>query len=220
MHLLAITPIRVNDAELDRRQARYDKLSPPGIEVELVNLPDDDSVPRTLESAADIEASDRLVATVALEYGAGADALLPDCVLDPGIDVLARAAATPVHGVLRLATAALAGCGLRFGAVTRNRAIADELERRIALYGFASWFEHTSVIDLDFDAIADHARWNDALGAAEAELAPTGARAILNGCSAVDIDRAGSLPVVDPTAVALQALAVADHAGFAARAVR
>jgi allantoin racemase len=89
LRIKAITPIRVSGEELARRQARYSRLSPPGTEIELVNLPPGDGSPARLETAEDIAASDRLVAQEALR-GAGTefDAVLPDCVLDPGIDAL------------------------------------------------------------------------------------------------------------------------------------
>jgi allantoin racemase len=216
MKILAITPIHVAAEELDRRQARYRRMSPAGVELDLVNLPGDARVPRSLDTPEDIAASDRLVAQTALDAGDDVDAVLPDCVLDPGIDTIERDGGPPAHGILRLATGFLAACGWRFGAVTRNPAIGAELERRVDLYGFGRWFERVVVLDLDFEAIADHKRWARALDRAEAELAGAGVRALVNGCSAVDLNEQRALPAIDPTALALRMLGVAAASGLGA----
>jgi Asp/Glu/hydantoin racemase len=210
MQVTAITPIRISDEELERRRERYRKLSPPGVELELVNLADGDGVPRTLDSAADIEVSDRLVAEAARSHGARADAVLPDCVLDPAIDSLEAEGGPPAFGILRLAAGFLASCGRRFGAVTRNRAIADELERRLGVYGLEPWFEGVQVLELDFDAISD-ARWERALEGAQAAFSGTRAQAIINGCSAVELHGEHATPVVDPTALAMRLVGVAGE---------
>lgn len=43
MRVAAITPIRVSEEELTRRQARYDRLTPPPLRVQLRNLDDPDA---------------------------------------------------------------------------------------------------------------------------------------------------------------------------------
>jgi Asp/Glu/hydantoin racemase len=216
MRVKAITPIYVPDEELGRRSARYRKLAPPGVEIDLVNLPDDAAVPRRLETKEDITASDRLVAEVARLQADGADAILPDCVLDPGIDALARQGGPPAFGMLRLAAGFLAACGRRFGAVTRNRAIGEELERRVRLYGLDPWFDRVVVLELDFEAVADHDRWEQALDRSRSAFERTGASAILNGCSAVELTDERETPVLDPTALALRLLGVVAVSGLAA----
>ena len=86
LRIRAITPIHVGEAELARRQARYDAFSPPGVRVTLEDLPDAPDVPRELASEADIEASERAVAAMALGTDPALfDLILPDCVLDTGV---------------------------------------------------------------------------------------------------------------------------------------
>ena len=216
MKVKAITPIHVADDELERRSARYRRLAPPGVEIDLLNLPDDASIPRRLESPEDIAASDRLVAEVARRHADGADALLPDCVLDPGIDALERLGGPPAFGMLRLAAGFLASCGRRFGAVTRNRAIGEELERRVRLYGLDPWFDRVVVLELDFEAVADHDRWEEALDRSRSAFEGTGVSAILNGCSAVELTGERETPVLDPAALALRMLGVVAASGLAA----
>lgn len=205
MRIKAITPIHVPAEELRRRQQRYDAHSPAGITVELVNLPPDDDVPRALDSPADIRASDRLVGREAERTDPTRfDAVLADCVLDPGIDA---AAPVPVHGITRLVAAYLAARGQRFAAVTRNAAIGAELVDRIEADGHADHFDRLVVLGLELDDITDEARWDAALDGVRAELASTGVSAIVNGCSAVEVGPADGIPVIDPTRLALRLLA-------------
>lgn len=210
MRLAAITPIRVPTDELARRQARYDRLAPPPMRVLLLNL-DGPDAPAALDTAADIRRSDELVAAEARGLDPGTfDAVLPDCVLDPGVDRLAGQAPVAVCGMLRLTGAFLAGHGVAYGSVTRNPAIGDELADRLRAYQLDAAFVGNAVLDLDFAAVADDARWTAALHDAAAALAGKGAGAVINGCSAVDLSGGTPAPgaaVIDPTALALRLLA-------------
>src|SRR5689334_183738 len=84
MRLLSITPIVVDEAELARRQARYDELAPEGVTVVLELLGTDPDLPRALETDDDVRASEAaLQARYAAVDPTGWDGYLPDCVLDP-----------------------------------------------------------------------------------------------------------------------------------------
>lgn len=207
MRVYAITPIHVPEEELGRRQRRYDHLSPEGLTVELHDI--GPSAPRALETSEQVRESERQVMAALRAVGPGYDALLPDCVLDPGVAALRGG--TPVDGMLRLSLAHAAANGQVVGAVTRNRAIADELTAVAATYGFP--VVDVAVLDLDLDAIADDARWAEALIGAVDALAEAGADVVVNGCSAVDLDAAGGtrIPVIDPAALALRLLAAGQR---------
>lgn len=227
MRLLAITPIVVDDAELARRQARYDALAPAGVTVVLEHLDPGSSgssggcptgepdgrtprLPRALDTADDVRASERaLHARYAAVDPTGWDAYLPDCVLDPLAD-LAEAAnggdtglARPVLGLGRLTAAFVTGQGARLGAVARNAPIADELDRRLGQYAAAT-VAPTAVLDLSVDDIADDATWAAAVERAVEDL---DCDFVLNACSAVDVAEQARAPyVLDPTATALALL--------------
>ncbi|MFI0355999.1 aspartate/glutamate racemase family protein [Actinomadura sp. 9N407] len=217
MRALAVTPIHLPVEEIARRQARYDRLAPPGLRIELRDV--GSSAPGALDTEDGIRASEREVATVLeREAGAGFDVAFPDCVLDPAVpDGVAAAGRTPVLGLLKLSAMHLAATGVRFGAVVRNEAIGDELARRLTAYGLDPYVAGVTVMDLPFDAIADTGAWNAALGGAVRELAGRGATAVINGCSAVDVEPA-DLParIVDPTALALRLMVAEHEAGEAA----
>lgn len=212
----AVTPIHLPGAEVRRRQERYDRLAPPGLEVVLRDVGPE--APRSLDTDESVRASERAVASAldatSADGVASWDAVFPDCVLDPAVpdgtgDDVAAAPGPPVHGLLKLSAGFLAARGERFGAVVRNEAIGAELTRRLAAYGLEAHSAGVEVLDLPFDAIADTATWNAALGEAVTRLAERGATAVINGCSAVDVEPADlAARIVDPTALALRLLTV------------
>lgn len=202
MRILGITPIHVGGEELARRQERYNRLAPEGIEITLVDLPD--SAPTALNSDADVEASDAHVAAVIEASSDGFDLVLPDCVLDPAF----APGDDSTRGILHQAVASVTKSGEPFGVIVRNEAIAKELRRRLAEYGMDGDLVDVQVMDLPFEAVTNHEMWNAAMTEAVAALAQRGARSVINGCSAVDVDEEGlGVRVVDPTQEALEALA-------------
>ncbi len=213
MHVWSVTPIHVEPGELARRQARYDALSPAGIRVELVDIGTD--APRQLATEQDVRDSEGLVADALRDAPDRADALMPDCFLDPGVAELSATLERPVFGLLRTSAAWSVLAGRRFGAVTRNAAIADEARRVVELYGYGSSFSGVDVLDLDVDAIHEGDRWADALRQAVERTNQAGADDLLNGCSAVDLpsDAVGwPVRVVDPTALTLRLIGAGEHA--------
>jgi Asp/Glu/hydantoin racemase len=213
MRILSVTPVRVDAAELARRSERYRRLAPPGVEFVLEAAGSD--APAEFATEEDIAASTAAVteALVAVP-GDGFAYRMPDCVLDPAVPLAPDDAPVPAVGMLRLTAAHLVATGRRFGAVTRNRAIGDAFAARIEEYGCGPWFAGVTVLDLDFDAIPDTGRWNEAVHGALEDFAARGVTAVVNGCSAVTVEdgapSTGSRPparLVDPAETALRLLA-------------
>jgi len=212
LRIRAITPIHVGPEEIARRQARYDDFSPPGVEVVLEDLPGDPTVPRQLASEEDIVASNRAVAAMAMATDPDAfDLVMPDCVLDTGLEELRDLRPpVPVVGLSELASGYIRGLGLRLAAVTRNAPIGDELRSRLEHYGLGEQLTSVENLHLSFEDISDDVRWNAALERARLDIAAKGgADAVLNGCSAVDVTVGDGIPVFDPTRLALRLLGVA-----------
>jgi Asp/Glu/hydantoin racemase len=205
MQILAITPIWVSEEELARRQARYDRFSPQGISVRLLLPGAGSEIPRSLETTDDVTASEEaLLRRLEQEDGHGIDAFLPDCALDPVVDHPIARLSRPVHGIVKLTSHFLVSQGLGVGAVARNQAIADELDRKLASYGITA--PPTHVLGLSVEDIADEATWATAT---DAMLAKTSANAVINGCSAVEVrPLTGGPALIDPTAMALRLLGV------------
>lgn len=208
MRLLAITPIVVDDAELERRQRRYDALSPDGVTIVLEHLGEG---PRALETDDDVRASEQalLERYRAVDPGGpgdpGAwDGYLPDCVLDPVVG-LDHGLPRPVFGLGRLASAFVAGQGARLGAVARNEAIGRELDRKLAEYA-VRLVAPTTVLDLSVDDIADDATW---AAAVESRVSDLDCDFVFNACSAVEVADQHHAPyLLDPTRTALAMLAL------------
>jgi Asp/Glu/hydantoin racemase len=213
LRVRAITPIHVDSEELRRRQQRYDRLAPEGVSVHLDDIGDDPAVPRALQTEEDIQRSEALVtAEIRRTDAERFDAVLPDCVLDPGVGVV-QDAPVPVVGLLSLSTHLLVGAGQRFAGVTRNAAIAEELRRKVGFYGLGDALTEVRVLGLSVEDISDDGTWAAALTRAVADL-PVGA--VVNGCSAVEVQKAESGPrIVDPTAVALRVLGLAHELDLA-----
>lgn len=202
----AVTPITVGEVELARRQARYDALTPDGIQVVLSDLHPDG--PRALSTAAEVHHSETLVRQ-ALADAPKCDAVLPDCVLDPAVPTDgATIGGRPALGLLRLTVGAAIAAGHRVGAITRNAAIAAELRHRITSYGWNSSFHEVSVLELGIADITDPARWSAAMHPALNAARAAGITAVINGCSAVDTaEHYPDLPLVlDPIRTGLGVL--------------
>ena len=202
MRLLAITPIVVDDAELERRQRRYDELAPDGVTVVLEHLGEG---PRALDTDGDVRASEQaLLERYRAVDPEGWDGFLPDCVLDPVVG-LDHGLPRPVHGLARLASAAVLEKGERMAAVARNDAIAKELDRKMEEYG-VRLVGPTTVLDLTVEDIADDAAWAAAVGSRTADL---DCDVVFNACSAVEVADQHRAPLLlDPTRTALARLAL------------
>ncbi|EXG81621.1 aspartate/glutamate racemase family protein [Cryptosporangium arvum] len=209
MRIYAVTPLHVGAQELARRQERYDWIAPDGVVVDLHDLPF--GAPMSLETPADMRSSERYVVEALAGAPAGYDAVMPDCVLDPGVAAMqADPAFGIVIGVLRVTVAHAAAVGETVAAVVRNTAIADEMRAVVDGYGWGAVVTPVRTLDLDFAAVADGDRWRERLAGAAAELAGSGAAALINGCSAVGLgaaEGAAPIPVVDPVIRTLRLVA-------------
>jgi len=200
MRVIVITPVHVTEEEFNRRQARYDRISPDDLKVVLINF--SELEPKELETSLDVLASDLgLIADIHSINREDFDFLMPDCVLDPGFR---QDGDEFVVGMLECVMSNLISSGHRIGSVTRNEAIGAELVRRIDEYGYSANFVGNEVINLSFDAISNDDLWHQPLESAVQKLANKGASIVINGCSAVNLIEAKLvLEVIDPAEMAL-----------------
>lgn len=202
MRLRAITPIVVPERELSRRRIRYDALAPPGITIHLDNL---SHGPDRLETNDQIRDSELLVYREALRTDRDLfDGIFLDCVLDPALEQLQVESPLRVFGITRLVSNFLGSLGLRMAAVARNKAIADELADRIDAFGWSAQLEEILILDLSLEDIGDSDHWNRIVAQQVASGQLDRVDAIINGCSAVEVNLTGGPPLLDPTALALR----------------
>lgn len=218
MRIDSMTPIHAGSDEVARRQARYDELTNGlGLEVVLHDLPADTGAPTSFDTATNISASDDHVVEAARWLAAsGARVLMPDCILDPGLGEIVSDAASSssgpsdAFGILKLCLGLLSGLGFTYGAVARNAPIADALDAQIRRYDPSDRYLGTTVLGLSVEDVAAPAKWNQAIVSCAEAFAERGARAVINGCSAVAVEADTAIPVLDPTRVALTMLHVAE----------
>lgn len=203
LRVCMISPIRLPDEITAARAGRLREAGGRELDVDLVGLPPE--APRGLDRPEDVtEATGHITAVAKGLDPDRYDVVIPDCVLDPGVDEIAASCAIPVLGLLRLVAAGLYGLGRPFSAVTRNETIAAELEARLRAYGLAGGFRGTDVLHFGVEKVSHEAEWMAAVGEIVRRRAETGVTTVLNGCSAV---AAGPSPwsgswVVDPTTYA------------------
>lgn len=202
MRLVGITPIVVSDGELRRRQARYTELTPDGVTIDLVNLGDG---PTRLETSGEIRGSEDLVYEQVIRMNVGNyDGVFLDCVLDPALERLQAHLDVPVFGITNLVSSFLGSLGLQMAAVARNGSIADELDARIEVFGWADQFSGVLVLDLSLEDISDTDLWNATVSERVAAGDLDNVDVVINGCSAVEVHPTGGPTVLDPTALALR----------------
>lgn len=210
MRVRAITPIVVDDEEIARRQERYARLAPRGWEILVESLPSSEGAPRELSSPEQIIASEHVGVASAIETrSSDFDAVLPDCVLDPGLAAIEESNSITALGITRLSAHFIAGCGRRFGVVARNAAIGDEYRATIERYGLGEYFDGVFILGLDLEDLADAQKWNRAIEEVAEVATSRGVSILINGCSAVDVTFSElNLTVLDPTALALRVAAL------------
>lgn len=209
MKVKAITPIRVSAIELRRRQERYDRLSPKGCEVDLVNLPERSDTPTSISAPEDVTASETLIAAEARQTLNGAyDFWMPDAILDLGLSEATDLPSPHGVGMMRLSVGFLDSIRIPFVAVFRNEVLAREFQDRLSADGLGHYLEEVRVMNLDFQDVASGSRWNTALEEVARTTNNLSVACVLNGCSAVDVlsRSVDGIRLMDPCELALNLL--------------
>jgi allantoin racemase len=129
-----ITPIQVDEADLQRRRHRYAARAGPHTEISVVGLRDG---PSALETGGDVEASHEAVFEEAVRTRSDeCDAILIDCIFDPAVDRLRERLPVPVFGPLRTALSLLSLVAPNFAIVARASGHEPLFRELVARYGF------------------------------------------------------------------------------------
>jgi allantoin racemase len=179
MHVTVIVPISTeglrNDGEL-RSLCRN------GLTVSGVSLA---SGPPSIESRVDEAfAIPGMLAAAAQAEKDGAEALVIDCMGDPGLGALREAVDIPVLGVAQTSMAICSSLAHSFGIVTVLSRIAPMLNDRVTLYGHESRYAGCRWVDVPVLDI--HKRMDEVqqgLATHALQLVRDGAEAIILGCT-------------------------------------
>jgi allantoin racemase len=177
MHVTVITPILV-EGLIDEEQ--YKNLGGNGLTVSGVSLP---FGPRSIESRVDDAfAVPAMIAAAQQAQKDGADALVIDCMDDPGLGALREMVDIPVLGVAQTCMAISTSLAHSFGIVT---VISGGVFRDlVALYGYDRQF--AGCLWVDVPVLELHERMdtvNDEVAQLALRLVREGAASIILGCT-------------------------------------
>jgi len=118
----------------------------PGCQVEIVFL---DRGPASIESEFEeaLAVPDTIVKALAAEAG-GSDAVILDCMLDPGLEAVREKVAIPVIGPGQTSMHLAAMLGDRFSIVTVLKSLVPPLRRRARDYGLSARLASVRAIDV------------------------------------------------------------------------
>ncbi len=129
-----ITPIQVDEADLERRQRRYGARAAPETQVEVVGLTDG---PKALETPGDMLFSAHAVFQEGVKTRADeVDAILIDCIFDPAVEALQKHLDIPVFGPLRTTLPLVSLVAPNFAIVARGSQHGEMFPDIVARYGY------------------------------------------------------------------------------------
>ncbi|QTH23987.1 aspartate/glutamate racemase family protein [Rhizorhabdus wittichii] len=219
IHIRILVPVTTNAIRQESDLAHLDQ---PGVRYSIAFI---DTGPTSIESRFDeVFALPGMVA-LALEAEAdGVDAVVIDCMGDPGLAALREAVSLPVIGVAQTAMATISSLAHSFGIVSVAASTGPIFRDLVAIYGMERHYVGARAIDIPVVDLKSH---NDDVKEALAENAITlvrdhGAEAVILGCTgffgcaAYIRERLGALdyrvPVIDPLPFAtLMAAALVRH---------
>lgn len=186
-----------------------------------------DTGPPSIESKFDEAfAVPGLIAKALVAEQEGVDAIVIDCMADPGLDALREALAIPVLGPLETCAHLATTMGARFSIITVLESVRPMFESLVRVYGVADRLASIRVITVPvLEIFGDEARVQ-ALLVKEARQAveQDGASVLILGCTgfygcadamAAALKEDGyDIPVLDPIPVTVQFAAATARAGL------
>jgi allantoin racemase len=208
--LKIVSPLHATEADLQRRQRRYEEHARPGTAVRVVNL---HGGPPALDTAGDVLVSAAAVfREAAATTPTEADAILVDCVFDPAVEELREATGVPTFGPTRVSLPSLLLVAARFAIVARSVRHCELLAATVARYGHGSQVAATRALGLSYEEARCPETFEAAMCAAlRCVREEDGAGAVLLGSTTMAVtdrmrEAAGGLPLFMPGLVALRVL--------------
>ncbi|MBZ9935679.1 aspartate/glutamate racemase family protein [Mesorhizobium sp. BR1-1-16] len=186
-----------------------------------------DRGPASIESEYEIAMSAPGTIAKAIEAeGEGADAIVIDCMGDPGLRAVREVVSIPVLGPAETAMHLASMLGHRFSVVTVMRRLRAQFENEAAVYGLSSKLASVRHVDIPVLALEDDLPETKARLVEQAALAveADGAEAIIFGCTGLLgcaaavkeglLARGIDIPVIDPIPTAVSIAAALARVGL------
>jgi allantoin racemase len=220
-HVRVVTPITTKGF---RRLDDLKALEGPELEISHVEI---DRGPASIEGELDetLAAPDTVARIIEAERD-GVDAVVIDCMGDPGMKAARECVRIPVLGPGQTAMHLAAMLGHSFSVVTVLRRLRTQLENEARLYGVLDQLASVRAVDLPVLELETDPKRTRALLVEQAVLAveQDGAHAIIFGCTGMlgcaEAVRAGlsarghDVPVIDPVPAAVLVAAALSEAGL------
>jgi len=205
IHIRVVTPIITQGF---RKQEDATPLQSEGVTVDFVNI---DTGPASIEcDYEDMLAQPATIARIVEAERQGADAVVIDCMGDPGLFAARECVSIPVLGPMQTAMSVAAMMGHKFSVVTVLSRIRPMIERQATVYGMSAKLASARSVNIPvLELEKDLAATKRALTAeARKAVVEDGADYIIFGCTGMlgcaDAVREGLLadgldvPVIDP----------------------
>lgn len=143
-----ISPISIDQADLERRRVRYGQAASAGTQIDVCNLPEG---PTGLLCVADMVACEHAVFQACAGIRADeCDAILVDCVFDPAVDSIQKHTGVPTFGPMRTTLSLAHLVARNFAIVSRTQTQCEMMTDVIRRYGYGSSLVATRSLDLTY----------------------------------------------------------------------
>jgi len=175
-----ISPIQVDEADLQRRQVRYGRQVGPDTQIEVFNL---GKGPKALSTPGDVLFS----AYAVFQEGVRTrpddfDALLVDCALDPAIDVIQEHSGLPTFGATRTTLPLIPLVARNFSIVARVERQCRMLADLVKRYGYGDYLVSTRALGITYPQAKQPDVFNEVMcRQLRCVIEQDGARAVMMG---------------------------------------
>ena len=210
MRVKIISPIKIDAADLRRRQLRYSEHAGEDTRVQVYNLEDG---PLTLDSAGDLLFCEHAVYLEGMntdpnEY----DAILIDCVFDPALEALREQAPVAVFGPMLTTLPMVQTVADRFSYIARAERQTQWLEEVAGKYGYADSIASARALGISYAESRQPTVFDGAMSQKLRKVIDEdGAQAVVMGSTTMALSdevrkSAGAVPIFLPGMVALRAM--------------
>lgn len=205
-----ISPIKVDDADLRRRQMRYSEHAQKDTFIQVFNLEDG---PRTLDSAGDLLFCEHAVFLEGMKTEPeDFDAILIDCVFDPALEALREQSRVATFGPMLTTLPLVRVVADQFSYVARAERQTIWLQEIAEKYGYGPQLVSSRALGITYQESRNPTTFDEAMRRElQGAILEDGAGAVVMGSTTMALsdpvkEAAGSTPLFLPGMVALRAM--------------